>query len=137
MRDRLIRLLCGVKCEGADRREGGCQRRVDDECTNINKLDMCMIGTIADHLIANGVIVPLCKVGDTVWFELYGRIEAAVVYHCTYESSHRGFLLSGAYAKDTRGLELTFNQNSLGKGVFLTCEEAEQALKGENHAEIH
>lgn len=92
---------------------------------------------VADYLLDSGVIVPPCKVGDTVWFELYGQIESAVIYHCTYESSHRGLLLSGAYAKDTRGLELTFNQNSLGKGVFLTREEAEQALKGEHHAEIH
>lgn len=28
---------------------------------------MCQIGAIADYLIANGVIVPPCKVGDTVY----------------------------------------------------------------------
>ena len=130
MRDRLIAMLCSVKCEGADKRDGGCQSRADNKCANINKLDMCMINKIADHLIANGVIVPPCKAGDVVWFELYGQIESATIYHCTYESSHRGFLLSGSYAKDTRGLELSFDQNSLGKTVFLDREEAEQALEG-------
>ena len=121
MRDRLIELLK----ETFEYTRGVC---IDfDEAAEIN----------ADHLLANGVIVPPCKVGDTVWFELHGQIEAAVVYHCTYESTHRGLYLSGAYAKDTRGIELSFNQNSLGKGVFLTREEAEQELKGENRAEIH
>lgn len=86
---------------------------------------------VADYLLDSGVIVPPCKVGDTVWFELYGQTESAVIYHCTYELSHRGCLLSGAYAKDTRGLELSFNANSIGKTVFLTREEAEQAMKGE------
>ena len=89
--------------------------------------------TLADHLLVNGVIVPPVKVGDEVWFELYGQIEPAVVYHCTYELSRRGCLLSGAYAKDARGMELTFEANSIGKGVFLSREEAEQALKGERH----
>lgn len=85
---------------------------------------------LAHHLLANGAILPPCKVGDTVWFELYGQIESAVVYHCTCELSRRGCVISGAYAKDTRGLELSFDGNSIGKTVFLTREEAEQALNG-------
>ena len=120
MRDRLIELI--LKCE----KENDVLACYTERPRSIQAAEI-----IADHLIANGVIVPPCKVGDTVWFELYGQIESAVIYHCTYESSHMGFLLSGAYAKDTMGLELTFSQNSLGKGVFLTREEAEQALKGE------
>ena len=85
---------------------------------------------LADSLLLDGVIVPPCKVGDAVWFELYGQIESATIYHCTYESSHKGLFLSDSYAKDTRGLELSFCGNSIGKTVFLTREEAEQALKG-------
>ena len=130
MRDRLIELLCGVECAGSDRRDGGCGYRESAKCKRIEKLDLCMIVCIADNLLAGGVIAPLCKVGDTVWFELYGQIESAVIYHCKYESSRRGFFLSGAYAKDTRGIELSFDQNSLGKAVFLTKEEAERTLKG-------
>ena len=137
MRDRLISLLCGVECAGSDRREGGCGYRDSAKCNRIEKLDHCMVACIADHLLANSDIVLPCKVGDTVWFELHGQIEAAVIYHCTYESTHRGFILLSVYAKDTRGIELIFNQNSLGKGVFLTREEAERALKGEHNAEIH
>jgi hypothetical protein len=32
---------------------------------------------------------------------------------------------------------LVFNEDDIGKTVFLTREEAEQALRGEHHAEIH
>lgn len=129
MRDRLIKMLCGVKCKGVDRWKGGCIARTDGECVRIKNLEMCMVNKIADDLLANGVIVPPCKVGDTVWVEIHGQIESARIYHCTYELSSRGIFLSGAYAKDTNGFELCFNGNS--KAVFLTREEAEQALKGE------
>lgn len=125
MCDRLIELI-----KQADDK---CGHTSCGECGRFGTEDDCLIGLIADYLIENGVIVPPVKVGDEVWFELYGQIEPAVVYHCTYELSRRGCLLSGAYAKDARGMELTFEANSIGKGVFLSREEAEQALKGERH----
>ena len=49
MRDRLVELISQAKTQW----EGGT-----------NNLD----GKIADHLIANGVIVPKFKVGDRVWY---------------------------------------------------------------------
>ena len=55
-REKLIHLLCNVDCNGADRREGGCSFRQDSRCNVIQKLDMCMVETIADHLLANGVM---------------------------------------------------------------------------------
>lgn len=85
---------------------------------------------IADHLIANGVIVPPCKVGDTVWYELYGQIESAVVYSCVGNLTGGGLKITDANAKSADGVEVDFNGKCLGKNVFLTREEAEQALKG-------
>ena len=121
MREKLIELIA----EGREL----CEQIPCEGCTRSCKgLNDCIAKVQADHLLVNGVIVPPVKVGDEVWFELYGQIEPAVVYHCTYELSRRGCLLSGAYAKDARGMELTFEANSIGKGVFLTREEAEQAL---------
>lgn len=126
MREKLIELIA----EGREL----CEQIPCEGCTRSCKgLNDCIAKVQADHLLVNGVIVPPVKVGDEVWFELYGQIEPAVVYHCTYELSRRGCLLSGAYAKDARGMELTFEANSIGKGVFLSREEAEQALKGERH----
>jgi hypothetical protein len=69
MRDRLIELLCDIECKGEDFRNGGCAFRKDERCIKIDNLDMCMIGCIADNLLANGVIVPPCKVGDYVHFK--------------------------------------------------------------------
>lgn len=135
MRDRLIRLLCSVKCEGADRREGGCPRRVGDECANINKLDMCMIGTIADHLLANGVIVPPCKVGDTVyWLNFYNDL---MLYRDKYYEAEVTRIVVTKYGVSTiiriRGEHTTYEipDAEFGKTVFLTREEAELSLKGD------
>ncbi len=75
---------------------------------------------IADYLLENGVIVLPCKVGDTVYELKY--------YHCCtnpeldfYDIDEKSF-----------GLDML---NKIGKTVFLTREEAEQALKErENNA---
>lgn len=67
---------------------------------------------IADCLIANGGILPPCKVGDTVYQICNGgRI---------YESTIKGVIY------DTNGI--AFDERAIGKIIFLTREEAEQAL---------
>lgn len=96
---------------------------------------------IADHLLANGVIVPPCKVGDTVyeinkmclgcihftdsgysdWCECTLdddklMFECDFDKECIYEIIPKNF-----------GYEMIGN---FGKTVFLTREEAEAALKG-------
>ena len=77
---------------------------------------------IAEHLLANGVIVPPCKVGDTVWIYdfMWGLIPCKVdrSYHC----------ICGEEGGCT--FEMSFTEDDIGKTVFLTREEAEQALKG-------
>ena len=88
-------------------------------------------GEIADHLLANGVIVPPCKVGDTVYCIFVGLCErrnqdkcdcycggfdtACDEYNGVYEARERPFTLSMI--------------GDVGENVFLTKEEAEQALK--------
>lgn len=67
MRARLVELLCNVNCKGDDRREGGCGFRQNDRCNRIEKLDMCMVECIAEHLLAEGVLVPPVKQGQTVY----------------------------------------------------------------------
>jgi len=84
---------------------------------------------LADHLIANGVILPPCEVGDTVWYELYGEIESAVIYSCVGVLKKQGLEITDANAKSSDGLEVAFNGKCIGKTVFLTREEAEKALK--------
>lgn len=126
MRDRLISLLCGVECAGSDRREGGCGYRDSAKCNRIEKLDYCMIACIADHLLANGVIVPPCKVGDKVHF--IGHVSDSIpdfIYDDTITKI--GVITRGIIQE--KGIDFA----DIGKTVFLTREEAEQALKGESH----
>lgn len=89
---------------------------------------------LADHLLAKGMIVPPCKVGDTV-YRTYGNFRGEKIYEGFVDQirvSKNGEMRFYVY-----GHPLGFSLDDVGKNVFLTREEAEQAMKGENHAEIH
>lgn len=60
MRDRLVELLCNVKCEGEEC-FGNCPHRIGQKCNKVQRLEMCSVFAIADHLLAKGVIVPPYK----------------------------------------------------------------------------
>jgi hypothetical protein len=81
---------------------------------------MCQIGAIAEHLLANGVIVLPCKVGD-------------IIYALTYDCDDYVPLEVTSRASLVRWMD----EGQFGRELFTTREEAEQALKGEHHAEIH
>lgn len=99
---------------------------------------------ITKYLLENGVIVPPCKVGDTVWIR-WGftnqpkKIYPVKVYALRYDTKKNNMRLcveanfeitdyGGRFNHHYIG---TFPWDSVGKTVFLTREEAEQALKGE------
>lgn len=79
---------------------------------------------LADHLLANGVILPLCKVGDTVYTR-YGysfkieKIEVLedrkIIFRC---------------GNDGTDDYMAFYDFEIGTDVFLTEQEAREALKG-------
>ena len=104
---------------------------------------------VADYLLANGVIVPPCKVNDKVYVISESRIEEATVidvtvslsidimleitcdYNCEgcpfgYWTENYGgdWSCSGEYGTSM------VQDKDFGKTVFLTREEAERALKG-------
>lgn len=139
MRDRLIELIrqadamCGSRkqCEG---------------CVGFGKGADCCDYNIADHLLANGVIVPPCKVGDTVY--VYGRrfeddkILPFQITNILITQNKKGVWTKkyrAMWLKDGKTVDAqrNFAFEDIGKTVFLTREEAEQALKGEHNAEIH
>lgn len=97
--------------------------------------------TLADYLIANGVIVPPCKVGDTVYV-----IEPCTCYnkYSEYDNCHRRRTKATKWIEMVRVPKKHFTKclklyerpfkieyfNKLGKTVFLAKEEeAEKALK--------
>ena len=133
MRDRLIELLQEASAEaGKHFREttkkvlaekGRFNSKEDIDCRNIYEVE-------ADHLLANGVIVPPCKVGDKVYVVDYTRL-GNMIFECEIEEiSHFSY---GTYYYLNWGLHIprfkACQENSFGKTVFLTREEAEQALK--------
>ena len=80
--------------------------------------------TIADYLLANGVIVPPCKVGDTV-YNIDGEcVSDSVVIECKIDECATGFKSQTYY-----GEEMEFDDYEIGKCIFLTREEAKKALK--------
>lgn len=93
---------------------------------------------LADYLLANGVIVPPCKVGDTVYSFCD---DFGVVLPYFVENLRIGFMdkdrnywcyEANCHTEETDELldEIDFDLDDLGKTVFLTREEAEKALKG-------
>lgn len=81
----------------------------------------------ADRLLANGVIVPPCKVGVKVYFagvESGGCLDGALVSYCL-DAAHLWF-----NCHYTCGLNYWHPIEDFGTKVFLTREEAERALKG-------
>ena len=79
---------------------------------------------LADYLIANGVIVPPCKVGQQLWFVENGKVKCSTVDRLVYEelSTDDIFMRIEGY-----GFSVFFED--IGKIVFLTREEAEKALE--------
>lgn len=85
---------------------------------------------IADYLLANGVIVPPCKVGDIIWiknFERDPKIQEAEVTRIM--TNKYGTYICYEYPA-FRGREYVKVIKYIGKTVFLTKKEAEEALGG-------
>ena len=88
--------------------------------------------TIADHLLANGVIVPPCKVGDTVYMPWKWKDTRGVAcLKVTAMNNLLGFGWSVGtdFDTDDEGYADKYNCgrfkfNDFGKTVFLTEEEA-------------
>lgn len=85
--------------------------------------------TIADHLIANGVIVPPVRVDQTVWFI---RNKTEIIATCVEKIILKH---NGLYIKLCCNSMYETTCNSIGKTVFLTREDAERALKEKNNAD--
>ena len=132
MRDRLIELLKKAELKETYTASNGkpvtsIQRRI---------VDMSEVNVLADHLLANGVIVPPCKVGDKVYFVSDSPINLSVRANTIYEA-HVSRTVTTQYGTtlvvqihNSYGCTEIPDINDFGKTVFLTREEAEKALKG-------
>ena len=87
------------------------------------------VAHIADHLLLNGVIVPPYKVGSYLWFYKNGEIVFGRVAEITTTKSGMFAYVFELGEFDEIVDELVIPLCEIGKTVFLTKEEAEQALK--------
>ena len=110
MRDRLIELI--------------------NDCRYMDGHGIDLVEKQADHLLSNGVIVLPCKVGDTVYVVDYTRL-GKMIFECRVDEishySYRTFYYLNWGLHIPRFIAC--KEDSFGKTVFLTKEEAEQALK--------
>ena len=115
-RERLVELLCESM---ADICGGVCKEPIKTYCAKCRHS--------ADYLLTKGVIVPPCKVGDTVYSidNCINRPEMIVVTSIHHHKKHTFF---SALSRSQR--EYCFEEKDIGKTVFLTKEEAEKALGG-------
>jgi hypothetical protein len=130
MRDRLVELiaegreLCEqIQCEGCTR---GCKG-----------LNDCIAKVQADHLLKNGVIVPPCKVGDTLYVLVGEPSQTIAEFHVRTVVFGEVHDVIGLTNKSVITIWDKRWYDLFGKTIFLTREESERALKGEHHAEIH
>lgn len=88
---------------------------------------------VADHLLANGVIVPPCKVGDMLYYPFvaldvegkeYGEMASGEAVSFSKDN-----LQEWVYSRYGNGLTMWHTFDDFGKTVFLSREEAEKALK--------
>lgn len=107
MRDRLIELIQDIK---------SCNP------TNWDKPEFMALA-----LLANGVILPPCNEGNTVYWVLEDFGGRYVSEDTVTEVGAKGFWVSQVPAEN--GIDDFTPWEEIGKTVFLTREEAEKALK--------
>ena len=93
--------------------------------------DRMIIEKIADFLLANGVIVPPCKVGDMV-YEIQPIREMVQAYEITTIMYNGHYWWFTWILKDRKGIYGNvegFSSHQTGKTIFLTKEEAEAELR--------
>lgn len=89
----------------------------DENCKYAN-LERCYEERTADLLLEHGVIAPPCKVGDTIYQTDGVRIYTSTIYEITYTENKVIFVTEN----------VVFDARAINNSIFLTREEAEQAL---------
>lgn len=107
-----------------------------------NSVDVCAkdcADVIADRLLAEGVIVPPCKVGDVVWVlnrsrgAIYGN--KVVCIKVRGESPNKNTIRVEHHNKMAEASYRKYTWSQFGKQVFLSKEEAEKTLAEGNENE--
>jgi hypothetical protein len=101
-----------------------------DECRGIEGIGMELVEKHADLLLTNGVIVPPCKVGDTVYCVYKGNTIVNALVADWKKETFGDWLFRAYFSVNGSSITLLFGDNNIGKTVFLTRDDAEKALEG-------
>lgn len=120
MRDKLIELLKKDPCQSPFNCDQNCK---------YTHLRSCLEERLADHLLANGVIVPPVKINQTVYVidkaDIRHPIKEKIVLEIQFGYSGAVLVLQDTPLR----LRRAYNFGDISKTVFLTREEAERALR--------
>ena len=122
MKDRLIELICN------------CPSKIMGANMFLEKIS----ADLADYLLANGVIAPPCKVGDSVFRIVKMSTGITSTIRAIRKKANTTGIIQPCEPTIKRFIRcVTVTKNNFfdvcenfGKTVFLTKEEAEAALKG-------
>ena len=125
-KERLVELLNKFKYD--------CLLSCKDGFITVKKdCDTCVMEQLADYLLANGVIVPPCKVGDEVWVynqlanQIYKNVVVCIKTRGTSKNKNTILFEYRNVHGETSCRKFKWSQ--IGKQVFLTREAAEAKLK--------
>ena len=111
-----------------------CRKKLIDLIKHCTSCEECRDEDIADHLLANGVIMPPVGVGDTVYLPVhYDRFFRPPTI---WKIKIIGIDISSGEINRQHAVGLTesggkyyFSLSEIGKTVFLTEEEAQKELR--------
>lgn len=108
------------------------RERLIDMLAHIGNMQIMRRGLeeCADYMLANGVIVPPCKVGDTVYHVYKGNTIVNALVADWKKEAFGDWLFRAYFSVNGSSITLLFGDNNIGKTVFLASEEAEKALEG-------
>ena len=90
------------------------------------------IEMVAEYLIGNGVIIPPCKVGDTVYYPWIYDGHCGIAFSKVQSINIYVNELPLVIVEDWRSdmpMPISFYSEDFGETVFLTKDQAEQKLK--------
>lgn len=114
MRNRFAELIKEIGNKWEDLRNNFLDEKIDDIPDFQDFL--------TDNLIANGAILPPCKVNDKVYYISVGEVYTATVEEIYYNGEYFAFNVRGELSKMQFDLQ--------GSDVYFTPEAAQLALKG-------
>lgn len=108
---KIVELIAQKVC---DTWSESCDEWLPRDCGKCYAND-CHISELADHLIANGVTVQECKIGDKIYQTDGVLIYESTIVEITVTTKHTIFVTEN----------IVFDERAIGETIFLSYSEAE------------